>query len=100
MTIREYLTKRVWLLRAVRFGWAVVPLSLIFLFPQSARPHVLYLIGPAYIAMLAVSLWIMRQTRCPLCQGSLSEFTKKPMPARFGFSDSCPHCGVSFDEPM
>jgi hypothetical protein len=100
MTIREYIQSRVRLLRIIRLGWAVVPITVILIFPKWAKTFAVYLIAFAYLAMIAASSVVASQTKCPRCNGSLREFTSKWLNPRFGFSDSCPHCGVSIDEPM
>ena len=96
--IREYIKRRARLLQVIRLGWALVPIAIILSFRQWARQYGLYLVGFAYLTMLAVSWWIARQTKCPRCAGSLRQFTRAVPTRRFGLSDSCPHCGVNLDE--
>lgn len=100
MTIREYIKGRVRLLRIIRFGWFVIPVALILIFPKWAKASGYTWIIFAYVAMVAVFYAVAWQTKCPRCSKSLREFTTRAMTPRFGFSDSCPHCGVSLDEPM
>jgi hypothetical protein len=53
MTIREYIQSRVRLLRIIRLGWAVVPITVILIFPKWAKTFGVYLVGFAYVAMIA-----------------------------------------------
>lgn len=98
MTIRAYLRLRALLARVG--GWVI----LVAIFTAAFRyaklswgPYGLYAVAGA----LAIGgfLWVLEQqlVRCPRCDGSL---TRLHTQISLGHANSCPHCGVSFDEPF
>jgi predicted RNA-binding Zn-ribbon protein involved in translation (DUF1610 family) len=101
MTIREYIQGRARLLRVLTFGWFVLPVALIFMFPHRAKTSAILWLAVGYVAMVAIRYAIAWQTRCPRCGKSLWSVTTRATPP---FSKiitySCPKCGVSLDEPM
>jgi hypothetical protein len=98
MTIREYIQRRVRLLRIMSFGWVLLLITLFFLSPRRIKSFGVAWILLAYVTMLTARYVIAWQTKCPRCRRSLRQFTLSPITPHFGFSDSCPHCGVSLDE--
>jgi hypothetical protein len=97
MTIREYVEKRRTLIGRVQLLWAVVMIS--------GSPGLIKL--PLIVFAIAFVLWmavmvaiapLMRLlTKCPRCHGLLLQpIFRKMIPT----PETCPHCGVSVDEPM
>jgi hypothetical protein len=101
MTIREYVGRRGRLVRNLSFFWIVLPVALVFAFPVQAKTSGIAWLVVGYLAMVAVRYAIAWQTKCPRCSASLHKITMKAAGPNFGGTiDSCPHCGVSLDEPM
>jgi hypothetical protein len=100
MTIREYIKGRGRLLRVLTFGWIVLPLVPIFIFPGLKTSWVAWL-AFGYVAMVVIRYAIAWQTKCPRCRSSLWRVTMRAAaPIGTIITYSCPHCGVSLDEPM
>jgi hypothetical protein len=101
MTIRDYVKGRGRLLQVLTFGWFVLPVALIFIFPERAKTSGILWLSVGYAAMAAIRYAIAWQTRCPRCGGSLWRVTMRAA-SPFGkiITYSCPKCGVSLDEPM
>ena len=101
MTIGQYVEQRMSMMRIISLLWFVVPVVLIFAFPTAARASVIEWLVLSYLAMWAVCAWIAWQTMCPRCHQRLFWQTLKAARLRFGGTiEFCPHCHVSFDEPM
>jgi hypothetical protein len=100
MTIREYAQGRGKLLRIFSASWVGVVLILAF----AVRPYLTLedlraWICAAMIPIFAVPMAIGWMTKCPRCNGRLSTVVYSVVRG-YGVPDSCPHCGVSLDEPM
>jgi hypothetical protein len=105
MTIREYLRRRVVLVRPVSTVCSVACFVL-FLFWQDDRHsqtdrNTWLSLGVMGVLALAIGVQLLSQSRlkCPSCHQSLSKIAlvfawTKDKPA------ACPHCGVNFDDPM
>jgi transcription elongation factor Elf1 len=58
------------------------------------------IIYPAVLLAFVAAVTIFRRTTCPRCSQSLSTITARTMNGRAAVATCCPHCGVSFDEPV
>lgn len=77
------------------FGWAIWSALSTYL------PDVKIVIGSAVLVGLLVVVGYLRRTKCPRCSGSLSRIASRYMKSGAAeITTTCPHCGVSFDEPM
>jgi hypothetical protein len=75
MTIRDYIKGRGRLLRVLTFGWFVLPVALIFIFPERAKTSGIMWLAVGYVVMAAIRYAIAWQTRCPRCGKSLWSVT-------------------------
>ena len=98
MTIRDYIAGRGRLVRNLSFCWFLLPVALVFIFPEQAKTSGITWLAAGYIAMVAVRYAIAWQTKCPRCGRSLLKITMQAARPRFVRAlDSCPHCGVSLE---
>jgi hypothetical protein len=54
MTIRDYIKGRGRLLRVLTFGWFVLPIALIFIFPEKAKTSGILWLAVGYVVMAAI----------------------------------------------
>jgi ribosomal protein S27AE len=101
MTIRDYIKSRGRLLRVLTFGWFVLPVALIFIFPERAKTSGIMWLAVGYVVMAAIRYAIAWQTSCPRCGKSLWSVTMRATsPLSKIITCSCPKCGVTLDESM
>jgi hypothetical protein len=104
MTIREYLRRRMVLVRPVSTV-GLVACFVLFLFwdgrHTQAEHNTWILLGVAGVIAVVIGVQFRSQSRleCPSCHQSLSKIAlvfawTKDKPA------ACPHCGVNLDDPM
>jgi hypothetical protein len=97
MTIRNYVKLRAFLARVG--GWVFVVAILVVVLGYarqlsfSRRSAFFYVVGAVALVVVGF-LWVLERQliRCPRCDGSLYTLVS------IGRANSCPHCGVSFDE--
>jgi DNA-directed RNA polymerase subunit RPC12/RpoP len=97
MTIREYITRRVWKIALI----ALVPFLILQLLvkPQS---HWQYLPHVTLAYFLVAVVWVavsVRRIRCPRCSQPLGAASTAVANNRKRFN-KCPHCGIGLDERM
>jgi uncharacterized protein with PIN domain len=51
------------------------------------------------VIVFSIAFVVIRLTRCPICKARLGAATRKATKEK-PTVDRCPHCGVSFDEPV
>ena len=102
MTISEYLRQRQRIFITV--DWTAAALALpVFWFAYVA--YRARFAGAAFassgwvqlpfLAAVVAAIWLSRKLRCPMCEGRIwRQRPDAPPPP------SCPHCRVSFDQPM
>jgi hypothetical protein len=101
MTIRDYLRQKTRLIRPLLIIWIVLITVSMIVFPQIAKRW-----GVAWVLLwslpaIAALYWAYDRIRCPRCNTSLRAVMNSLINARATPRiDFCPHCGVSFDEPM
>jgi hypothetical protein len=103
-TIRDYLRGRVALIKPAAIGGVLLCIFLLFQVrgdkhhPAPGDLRFYFGVLAVVTAVLGVQFWSQARLKCPRCGSSLSTlalllaYAPRRVP-------SCPHCGVSFDEP-
>jgi uncharacterized protein with PIN domain len=101
MTIREYLRGRTRLIRPLLFAWiTLIALSMI-VFPDLTKRWGVAWVLAWSLPAIAVLYRVFARIRCPRCNASLRSVVNTLINAKARPQiDFCPHCGVSFDEPI
>jgi hypothetical protein len=102
MTMREYVEGRgrvafkstFWGFLVGAFGWAAWSTF------SKDVPDVKVVVGIACCVGVFSVVEFLKRTKCPRCNGSLSRLAAHSMNRGLHDGAACPHCGVSFDEPM
>jgi len=103
-TIRDYLKRRVSLVKPVALGGLGLAFVLLLrMHGQVSRPapgdaRVALAVLAIIATVIAVQLWSQSRLKCPRCGKSLSKLALilAYVPSK---ALACPHCAVSFDEP-
>jgi predicted RNA-binding Zn-ribbon protein involved in translation (DUF1610 family) len=95
VTIREYLRRRY-----SKVGLIAAPFAVLVLVAYHwLRDPLSYVVANlAVVGFFVVHVGLMWRTRCPKCGVALGKASY--VSAHVSNASHCPHCGVSFDEPM
>src|SRR5690242_19209884 len=98
MTVRDFITKRVRLLVGVLlFSWIFMIGSSMFAEPHAYRILVWFGFAGAAFAITGMNFLVS----CPRCHAQLGKpGLSMPFSSRENRLNSCPHCGVNFDDPL
>jgi hypothetical protein len=102
MTIREYIVRRGRFVQGFSLFCAIVGLVVfLFLDPYSTKTTGKGWIVPHFVLILAICWFIGLTTKCPRCGRNLGSLVSQVSSGwKVQWLAGCPHCGVSFDEPM
>jgi hypothetical protein len=98
MTVRDFITKRVRLLVLVfLFSWLFIIASSMFAEPHAFRILVWFGFAGAAVAIIGMNFLVS----CPRCHAQLGKpGLSMPFSSRENRLNSCPHCGVPFDNSL
>jgi hypothetical protein len=101
MTIREYVVRRARFVQGFSWFWAIALLGMAMYHPTLIRTPDKAWILAIVVAVLSIDWVVGFTTNCPRCNRSLRSLVSK-VSAAWGNKTigSCPHCGVSLDEPL
>jgi hypothetical protein len=102
MMIRDYVERRGRLARRVTF-WSMIGLAIGFALwgaiSKKTSPDANIAAPVAILLLVFPVIEYVKRTRCLRCAGELSRLASRAMSRIPLDEDSCPHCGVSLDEP-